>query len=278
MSESQYSTARTRYWREQKLEPSFASTINTIEEFCWEAMLVSSKQQSRSFAYSVGLYDTLGFPELITVGLRTDIAHSSLARAVDLMKQGKNLQSGPIRDLVGEVEVIFRPVSKAWYEKTMYRADWYYKKADVLALQLIYPDLENRFQWEAGFIEYFRQPLFRPDVVAGPAEHKFQSDDEDETSANWKFKDGRHTNSYLSQTVFDKTEPIVYVSRDSDGSWQFLGDSMSDGGGPVISCLHHPIDADPTLEELFDLPVGWIAERAVPGEPWLRYKRTKEEK
>src|SRR5262249_17414237 len=30
-----------------------------------------------------------------------------------------------------------------------------------------------------------------------------------------------------------------FVLRDAeDGSWQFLGDSMTDGGGPVISCFH----------------------------------------
>jgi len=35
-----------------------------------------------------------------------------------------------------------------------------------------------------------------------------------------------------------------------------LGNSMSDGGGPVISCFHHPIDRDPSLAELADLPLG----------------------
>jgi hypothetical protein len=45
---------------------------------------------------------------------------------------------------------------------------------------------------------------------------------------------------------------------------------MSDGGGPVLSCFHHPIDHDPSLGELADLPIGWYAERTKVGEPWAR--------
>src|SRR6185437_389688 len=74
------------------------------------------------------------------------------------------------------------------------------------------------------------------------------------------------------------TEDVTYVSHDEDdGAWQFLGDSMADGGGPVISCLHHPIDRDPSLAELADLPQGWYAERAKVGEPWVRRKHEAEE-
>jgi len=57
-----------------------------------------------------------------------------------------------------------------------------------------------------------------------------------------------HTGVYLSETVHNGTEPVTDVSHDAvDGAWQFLGDSMSDGGGPVLSCLHHRIDHGPSL-------------------------------
>jgi len=52
---------------------------------------------------------------------------------------------------------------------------------------------------------------------------------------------------------------------------------MAGGGGPVISCLHHPIDHDPSLAELADMPQGWYAERAKVGEPWVRRKHEAEE-
>lgn len=62
---------------------------------------------------------------------------------------------------------------------------------------------------------------------------------------------------YLSQTVQDREEAITYVSHDAeDGAWQFLGDKMDAGGGPVLSCFHHPVDWDASLKELHDLPLG----------------------
>ena len=92
---------------------------------------------------------------------------------------------------------------------------------------------------------------------------------------NWKFPDDPHARVFLSETVNKGTEPVTFVLHDAeDGAWQFLGNSMSDGGGPVISCFHHPIDRDPSLAELADLPLGWYAERGRVGEPWTRRKRT----
>ena len=79
----------------------------------------------------------------------------------------------------------------------------------------------------------------------------------------------------MSETVHNGTEEVTYVSHDdADGAWQLLlGDSMSDGGGPVISCFHHPVDQDLSLTELADLPLGSYAERSSIGEPWVRRQR-----
>jgi len=66
---------------------------------------------------------------------------------------------------------------------------------------------------------------------------------------------------------------VTYVSHDfEDGAWQFLGDTMAGGEKPVISCLHRPIDKDPSLNEVADLPLGWYAERATPKDPWTRHQ------
>jgi len=277
MSEPKYSTERLLNLQEKETRENFIGTLATIEKYGWQAMLVSSKEQSRSFAYTIGLFDVFGFPELVTVGLATDVAHAALGYAVEAMQNGVDHSEGSHPDIVGNVGVVFRPVSREWYEKTMYRTDWYYDGAEIPALQLIYPDLEGRFQWEEGFNNYFLQPQMQADLPLGPAEHRFLSKEDEEALAKWKFPTGRHTNAFLSQTVHKRTEPAVFVSHDRDGSWQFLGDSTNAGGGPVIVCLHHPIDEDPSLEELHDLPAGWYAERSISGEPWHRYELPSDE-
>ena len=88
----------------------------------------------------------------------------------------------------------------------------------------------------------------------------------------WPFSDPPNTTSYVSKTVFDGAESVVYVSHDADdGAWQFLGDSMAEGGGPVIVCLSFPLSRDATLADVANLPLGWCAEREIVGEPWVRY-------
>jgi len=276
MNEAKYSTPWLQHWLEKSHEPSFQSTLDNIEGFGWEAMLVNGKEQSTSFACSVGLYDTMGFPELITVGLPVKVAHAALGFAVDAMKAGHDLTKGRYREIVGEVEVEFRPVAQRWFRHVMCRTDWYYgyDKKQIPTLQLIYPDIENRFQWEEGFNRYFRQPMLAPDAKDGPTERDFWAANDPESSLfNWRFPDSPQTGVFLSKTVHEKEEPITYVSHDAeDGAWQFLGPKMSDGGKPVISCFHHPVDDDHSLEQLADLPLGWYATRDKPGEPWQRFE------
>jgi hypothetical protein len=176
---------------------------------------------------------------------------------------------------VGQVECEFRPVDRKWVKHLMNWAVWYYDGDDFPVLQAVYPDLENRFPEDNEFDRSFEQPLMQPTASMARAENDFWASTDPLSSLfNWKFPDPPHTAVYLSATVHNGAEPVTYVSHDTDdGAWQFLGDSMSDGGGPVVSCFHHPIDRDISLLELADLPLGWYAERASVGEPWIRRKR-----
>jgi hypothetical protein len=280
MSELTYRTEWLQRLRELDNQPSFVSTLDTVEKFGWEAMLITSNQQRTSFAYTVGLCDTMKFPELIVVGLKQQTAHFALKYAVEKLMAGVDLTTGRVQDIVGEVEVEFRPVAQKWFRHVMCRADWYYGygESEIPALQIIYPDLEGRFQWQEGFTEYFRQPLLQPDSEWGHDEKAFWASNDPESSLyDWKFPDDPHTLAFLSKTVQTKEEAVSYVAHDSNGDWQFLGDKMIDGGGPVLSCLHHLVDDDATIQELHDLPLGWYATRNTPRALWQRFEHGPEE-
>jgi hypothetical protein len=141
------------------------------------------------------------------------------------------------------------------------------------------PHRENRFPGDEGFDKDFEQPLMQPGASMGRVERDFWASTDPQSSLfKWKFPDSPHTQAFLSETIYERTEPVTYVSHDADdGAWQFLGDSMDDGGGPVLVCLHHPIDDDPSLSELADLPLGWYAKRNKPGEPWTRRQKEPED-
>jgi hypothetical protein len=231
------------------------------------------------WSYTIGVFDTSGKPEIITIGLQPETAHFALNEAAKLLRTGADLTKGRHRDVVGEVECEFRPVDPKWIRHLMGWAVWYYEGSDFPVLQAVYPDLENRFPEDEGFDTALEQPLMQPTAPMTRAENDFWASADPKSSLfNWKFTEPPHTQAFLSETVHNGTEHVTYVSHDAeDGAWQFLGDSMSDGGGPVLSCLHHPIDRDPTLAELADLPLGWYAERGKVGKPWVRRKHVSDD-
>ena len=228
-----FETARTRKFRSSELSKEDERTIGNIEQFGCSVVSVKRTNYGLGWSYTIGIFDTSGKPEIVTVGLQPETA------------------------LMG------------W-------AIWYYDDADFPVVQAVYPDLENRFPEDEGFDRAFEQPRMQPTAPMTRVEDDFWASADPKSSLfNWKFTDPPHAHAYLSETINNGTEHVTYVSHDAeDGAWQFLGDSMSDGGGPVVVCLHYLIDRDESLAELADLPLGWYAERSKLGEPWVRRKHT----
>jgi hypothetical protein len=272
-----FETARTRKFRESQLCKDDEETISHIEEFGCSIVHVGRTSHGLGWSYTVGVFDTSGKPDIIAVGLRPETAQVALNEAAKLLRAGTNLSYGRHRDLIGEVECEFRPVDPKWVSHVMNWAVWYYDNANFPVLQAVYPDLENRFPEEQGFDKSFQQPLLQAAAPWSRAEDEFwASTDPTSSLFNWKFPDSPHAGAFLSKAVDNGTEPITFVSHDAeDGAWQFLGDSMSDSGG-VLVCLQHPIDRDPSLVELADLPLGWYAERNSIADPWIRRRKPSE--
>ncbi len=275
-----FETERTRRFRAGVLSEGDERTIAHVETFGCEVVQVTRKRTTAGpdWSYTLGVYDTCDKPEIITVGLRQETALFLLNEAARRLRAGVNLALGRHRDMVGDVECEFREVDPKWVDHLMDWAKWYYGGIDFPVLQAIYPDLENRFPEEVEFDSRFRQPLLQPNSAMTQIENDFwASADPDSSLFNWKFPDSPHTSAFLSEAVHSGLEPVTYVSHDlDDGAWQFLGDTMAGGEKPVISCLHHPIDKDPSLNELADLRLGWYAERATPKDPWTRHQHEPE--
>lgn len=63
--------------------------------------------------------------------------------------------------------------------------------------------------------------------------------------------------------------PILFVSHDKDDDgWQFLDGESAEMDEALVVSLKSMLDRDPTLRDLADLPVGWIARRQSRSDPW----------
>jgi len=191
------------------------------------------------------------------------------------MRGGVDLTKERQKELISKVECELRIVAPKWVERLMNFANWFNNGVDYPVLQVIHPDLQNRFQWEVGFENRFIQPLLQPDTPSTAVDQQFWDSirKSEERFPDWKFPDKPHTKAFISKAVQEDKEWITYVTHDlSDGAWQILGETGIENGGPELACLHHMVEKDPTLAELADLPKGWYAERTAPGEPWERFE------
>lgn len=89
----------------------------------------------------------------------------------------------------------------------------------------------------------------------------------------FKFNDAENKAVFTCNHVLDQKKPILYVSHDNDGDWQFLcGKSdHSEENGKIIS-LKEAVEMDGTLNFLFEMPIGVGAERKIIGGKWEFFK------
>ncbi|WP_238325937.1 DUF4262 domain-containing protein [Bryobacter aggregatus] len=236
--------------------------------------MITGECSSPQWSYTVGAHDTSGGPEILTIGLDFDTAKFALNEAVQRIREGVNLRVGRHRDIVGEVECEFRPVTPKWVRHLMHSVTWYYEERDVPVLQAVYPDAKNRFPEDPEFDSYFEQPLLQEELPESEMTRSlWEFHAREAILKEWLFPVDRRKQVFLSEPVSKRDEPVTYVARDREGDWQFLGDSMTADLPPVRECFHCVVERDRSLEELADLPIGWVAERAAPGQAWGRYQR-----
>ena len=94
--------------------------------------------------------------------------------------------------------------------------------------------------------------------------------------ADWPFDDAINTVTYCTAHVAERRLPVLRVTHDHDGAWQFLDATTEEPGEPVLLCLGCVFESDRTLAEVTDLPLGWSAYREHVGAPWERWQKEAE--
>ena len=92
----------------------------------------------------------------------------------------------------------------------------------------------------------------------------------DDDLADWPFDQTPNTAALTVRSILEGA-PILHVSHDADDEgWQFLdGRPVQEEDGRVIG-MGTALQLDPSLRSIADLPVGWIAWRKNPSDPWVR--------
>lgn len=89
---------------------------------------------------------------------------------------------------------------------------------------------------------------------------------------NWPFDAPTNAVAFTNQRVLREDHPVLLVSHDHDGDWQFLCGN-EDPGECLIVCLGCAFERDRTVGLVADLPVGWRAWRDSVDDRWHREPR-----
>lgn len=87
-----------------------------------------------------------------------------------------------------------------------------------------------------------------------------------------RFNECPNTMVITLNEIISGKKPVLYVSHDEeDGMWQFLdGSKEPDTDDARIVTLEEIFEIDESLSLLWDLPLGWIAERVNKEALWNR--------
>lgn len=231
-----------------------------VAKYGFHVAIVPGDGYSPAFAYTIGLHKTYGYPELICFGLPQDLLHSLLWSGKELLdKQPVPDQSIGYPDFIGDYDVRFLTVDKAWYKYYFGYGIWFNQGQEFPALQIVWPDKKALFPWQEDF---------NPDWKAGQPLL--------DRNLNFKFREDRNVAVFTTRQVLEGL-PILRVIHEDEGDWQFLCDTTYEVADLKVVALEALVKRDPTLNDLFQLNYGWQAWRVVEAADWQEEEYESEE-
>lgn len=87
----------------------------------------------------------------------------------------------------------------------------------------------------------------------------------------YKFLDDKNTIAITTKKIVSRQSEILLVSHDEDDRmWEFLdGEDVCEENAVVVS-MFEMSQIDESINELYDLPLGWIAYRENKTTEWIR--------
>jgi hypothetical protein len=232
---------------------SHAEIQQKIDQYGCFITIVPPDGHLPGFAYTTGLYQQFRHPEIICYGFSPGTAGTVLNDACGLIKNGQVLAPGRHYDeFLENYPVQFIPVEHVFYRDHFGVTMDFYSNDAFPVLQLVWPDKQSFFPWDAEFDASlkFAQPLL-------------------DRNTDFRFFEERNVAVFTTSEVLEGA-PILHVYHDEDGDWQFHSEAEPNMDHAKVVSLDSMVKKDPTINALYDLTYGQSAWRATPDSPWER--------
>ncbi len=163
-----------------------------IKKHGWMVMKVSDPEGVMpKFSYTIGLWESYHHPEIIVLGLNSDVAHTILNDIGSKIKNGEViLENKNYKDIVDTYPVQFLKVRPGQFPEYLGLAMDHYRDQSFEALQLVHTDKQFNFPWDEAYNTAFKklQPLLNIELtVATNNADTFTSQDQTDLQANDEF-------------------------------------------------------------------------------------------
>lgn len=148
--------------REVGENESEQKVIDDIAEYGWHCVNIHPEGEHVGYAFTIGLFQSYGHPELIIFGLSAKVAHQILAIAANAAKSGEPLDLlRPTETLIDGYECCFAEVPLSQYYEYVGYCRWYYQGNHFPLYQVVWPSRDGLYPWHEQASQGFRsaQPV-----------------------------------------------------------------------------------------------------------------------
>ncbi|HEX5054222.1 MAG TPA: DUF4262 domain-containing protein [Planctomycetota bacterium] len=148
--------------RTDDLPDSDKQLLDDVEQYGVHVVHVPAELGGGGFSFTVGLWHNFEQPEVIVFGLPDEVAHDLLNAVADEADEGRRfLADSRHEGLLENYSVRFLAVPRSAYADHFGAASWAYEGEEFPAVQLVWPDKQGRWPWDAEAREAFRcgQPV-----------------------------------------------------------------------------------------------------------------------
>src|SRR5258708_4069418 len=116
----------------------------------WTVIGVAEDEEGPGFAFSIGLFHTLGHPEVLIMGLGPQVAQQLINDMGDAIRKGHRFEAGQRHEgIAANFPLAFVEMDKRYYREYLGYAGWFYQGPDFPVVQCLWPDKQGVFPWES---------------------------------------------------------------------------------------------------------------------------------
>lgn len=226
-----------------------------VQSHGWSVVALPEEHELPGWAYSVGMWHTMGTPEVCMFGLRVRDMHTWLNAVGDRVRAGLSLRPGMVvDDVLSGYRLTVRPVHPSWHVDLFAFALDFYREPPPM-LQLVWPTVHGSAEAQPSlWLPKDDHPptlwTRLPELVDSP----FPGVASDALVVG-------------SRQVIDGSAPVTGVVHTPAGEWEFLVDKGLGERG--MTHLRHVVAWHPHVRHFADLPKGFAAWQEADGN-WSR--------